>query len=572
MHRVRVRRARRSISDAVKGSGIIGDGSDLNTSGLQPPHRGQGGQPDGASSRGALNVSCGKQGTMRGVMRWFVAAGWLWLLGLTSLGLLGYGVRRHNFEAAGIAFVVVLLLFSLSHLGHWRDAPPSPEAPLVPRPQWVTLAPAALAAAAFGWTVSLGPLSDDFVLRKWAVAGEWIPPDWNFVRPLPLGVWQLLFGLGGSWAAIHLVNVLLHVVNSALVAHIGDSWLGPRAGVSAGIIFALFPTSTEAVGWSAGVFDLASTAFALGAVAVWLSRSGTAGTVRTLLLLCAGGLLSKETGLAIPLLLLLVVALSPTRPSRLQIVQVLIAGLLSVAYLAIRASTAPVVAGHLQNLPGDRRQWKDLLVRPFSGLTVPMRTDEGVDTAVYVGGLLLLTLFAIAAIRVSRASSTGHGSNRAAAVLCLGVGWVTLSTLPLLLSFYVAPNLEGSRYLYLPSAGFALAASVAFDRWGGSRLNVVASLALAGLLALFVTRLNEERHLWVAAASIRDALLTDAARVARAQACGSLAVRDAPDAVRGVFVFREGLAVALDAVATVAGGRSCELRWTGSALTSADPP
>ena len=81
---------------------------------------------------------------MRGVMRWLVAAGWLWLLALTLLGLIGYGVRRHNFEAAGIAFVVVLLLFALSHLGWERDAPTSPEAPVVPRPQWVTLVPACL--------------------------------------------------------------------------------------------------------------------------------------------------------------------------------------------------------------------------------------------------------------------------------------------------------------------------------------------------------------------------------------------------------------------------------------------
>ncbi|MCC6771641.1 MAG: hypothetical protein IT360_10575, partial [Gemmatimonadaceae bacterium] len=362
-----------------------------------------------------------------------------------------------------------------------------------------------------------------------------------------------------------------HAVNSALVAHIGSSWLGPRAGVSAGIIFALFPTSTEAVGWGAGVFDLASTAFALGAVAVWLSQPGKAGNVWTLSLMCVGGLLSKETGLAIPALLLLVVAVSPVQPSRPRIIQVLIAGSLSLGDLAVRASLASVVAGHLQNLPGDRRQWKDLLVRPFSGLTVPMRTDEGVESTVYVGGLLLLTLFAIGAIRVLRASATGNASNRAAAVLCLGIGWITLSTLPLLLSFYVAPNLEGSRYLYLPAAGFALAASGAFARWGGSRLNVFASVALAGLLILSVTRLNEERHLWVAAANTRDALLTDAARITRAQGCGSLAVQDAPDNVRGVYVFRQGLREALGAIATEVGGKPCELRWTGSALTSAAP-
>lgn len=509
---------------------------------------------------------------MRAVMRWLVAAGWLWLLGLTLLGLLGYGVRRHNFEAAGIAFVVGLVLFSLAHLGRKGDSPSAPDRPANSRPLSVTLVPAALAAAAFGWTVGLGPLSDDFVLRKWAVAGELLPSDWNFVRPLPLGVWQLLFGLGGSWAAIHVVNVLLHSVNSALVAHVGASWLGPRAGVSAGILFALFPTSTEAVGWGAGVFDVASTSFALGAVAVWLSQSDKVGHAWTLPLMCVAGFLSKETGIAIPALLLLVAAMAPFQPSRGRVVQLLIAGMLGLGYLATRALSAPVIAGHLQNLPGDRRQWKDLVVRPFSGLAVPIRTDEGVKATVYIVGLLLLALFAIAVFRVLRTSAVEPASNRAAAVLCLGIGWITLSTLPLLLSFYVAPNLEGSRYLYLPAAGFALAVSVAFEHSGGSRPNVFALVALAGLLALFATRLNEERYLWVGAANTRDALLTDAARVARAQTCGSLTVQDAPDAVRGVFVFREGLAEALGAIATEAGGKPCELRWTGSALTEAYPP
>ena len=110
-----------------------------------------------------------------------------------------------------------------------------------------------------------------------------------------------------------------------------------------------------------------------------------------------------------------------------------------------------------------------------------------------------------------------------------------------------------------------------FGSWGGSRLRVFVAVALAGLLTLFVTRLNAERKLWVAAADTRDALLTDAARVARAQACSSLAVQDAPDTVRGVFVFREGLAEALDAIPTEAGGKPCELRWTGSGLTATDP-
>ena len=150
-----------------------------------------------------------KEGNVSRVLLMPAVIGSLWLVGLTALALLGYGVKRHHFEAAGLVFGVGLF----------------------------------------------------------AVAS---PIDgWPYMRPLPLALWQLILAAGGGWTALHVVNVVIHAVNSVLVARIGSAWLGPRAGVVAGTIFAMFPASTEAVAWNAGAFDMIATCCVLLAVTMW---------------------------------------------------------------------------------------------------------------------------------------------------------------------------------------------------------------------------------------------------------------------------------------------------------------
>jgi hypothetical protein len=54
------------------------------------------------------------------------AIGWLWLLALLLAGLLGFAVRRHHFESAGIAFGIGFAVFAvLVGRGHWPTPPPN---------------------------------------------------------------------------------------------------------------------------------------------------------------------------------------------------------------------------------------------------------------------------------------------------------------------------------------------------------------------------------------------------------------------------------------------------------------
>jgi hypothetical protein len=89
----------------------------------------------------------------------------------------------------------------------------------------------------------------------------------------------------------------------------------------------------------------------------------------------------------------------------------------------------------------------------------------------------------------------------------------------------------------------------------------VAGIALVLVLAVYVSRLQDERAIWQGAAATRDAVLAEAQRAIDAGACASVTVADPPDAVDGAFVFRNGLDVALRGLRVAAAGPPCVLRW-----------
>jgi hypothetical protein len=492
------------------------------------------------------------------------AIGWLWLAALLLAALLGYDVRRHHFESAGIAFGAGAALFAIAGVRGRPAAPVQSHGSAV-----AICVSAAVALGAFAWTLSLGPLSDDFVLRRWAMAGEWVPEGWPHVRPLPLALWRLIFASGGDWTALHVLNVVVHALNAALVAALACGWLGPRPGIVAGVTFALFPASTEAVAWSAAIFDLLATLCALCATVVWVRWAPSARQAVALLGCCVAGLCSKEIAIAIPFLLALTTLIGPIgappqwrRRTSAWAVTIVATG----GYLVWRAFSSPAVAGHLDAFPADRREWKDLLVRPFAALAVPVRTEAGLPLEAYLVGLAVLVLCALllVGIRGRRPEVDRSVHFDQSAVLIVGLGWVILTSVPLLGQFYVSASLQGGRYLYLPAVGFAILVSAAFA--GPPKRTAVAGMAFVLLLGLYLGVLRHERTVWRQAAALRDAVLTRAAAGIRASGCRSLEIADAPDSFQGAFVFREGLPEALAGMEYDGAGVPCRFRWDGSTV------
>lgn len=353
-----------------------------------------------------------------------VLLGWLWVVSLVIGGLLGADVRRHHFESAGLAFGLALVAYALVALR--GSGTPLLQYHGRPMRQLSTWAPALLAVGAFGWTFGLGPLSDDYVLADWAQRGDLLPAQWPYVRPLPLALWRVIFSVGGSWGALHALNVALHACNAMAVGLLARRRLGVMGGVVAGTVFAVFPAGMEAVAWNASIFDLLATTFVLIAILLAPSASASAASAAGLAAACAGGVLSKETAVAIPALIALDAFLSSSgaRDIKRLAVPLTISIVVIGAGLGARTLLTTSMSSHLDNLPDGRREVKDLITRPYAALAVPFRTEHGMDAEHYVAaGVHYFCFWELRRMSSAMVGTThsGHGAGRRKAC-CLGSG------------------------------------------------------------------------------------------------------------------------------------------------------
>jgi hypothetical protein len=118
--------------------------------------------------------------------------------------------------------------------------------------------------------------------------------------------------------------------------------------------------------------------------------------------------------------------------------------------------------------------------------------------------------------------------------------WVLLPVAPIWAFFFVASDLQGARYLYLPAMGWAaLLVALTADQpnsgvWRRVQVTLTASLIVTGAYGV-------ARHLgpWAEAADLRDAV-ENAALAAGMNQCPAVALSNLPDSVKGAYVFRNG--------------------------------
>jgi hypothetical protein len=124
-------------------------------------------------------------------------------------------------------------------------------------------------------------------------------------RPLVTQSYALQWMLHGHRAwAFHLVNILLHAGVCAAVAELGRRLAGWRVGLIAGLLFAAHPVHSEAV---AGIVGRAELGCALGtilALVFFLRRPMAVPRALAIFAVSVLAILSKEPGMLIPLLLL----------------------------------------------------------------------------------------------------------------------------------------------------------------------------------------------------------------------------------------------------------------------------
>jgi hypothetical protein len=466
------------------------------------------------------------------------------------------GTKRHHVESAGFIFSVVAAAVLIASR-HERPRSPAASGSVVTT---VAVAVAAAGCLMLYRALDVGLLSDDFVLKSWAGSGRWLGEGSAFARPAVLKVWRLIVDLGGGPKSLHALNLLLHALNTVLCVTVARRLgLLPSAALAAGAVFVFWPTQIEPVVWNSGMFDVLMTSFVLTCIAI---NPFAAGRSRPMLLAAivaaaAAALLCKETAIAVPLLWAVCYAPKFNRDRWFWCVFGCLCGL-CVAYVGSRYLLGlPLSSGTSLT----RYVLKEQLSRTIGGLALPL-TDPTAHAHPWAAVLLAATAVAAALMAVVPASDGAEYAS------VQGVLWALIAAAPTIGYLFIGPDLEGSRYLYLPCVGWGLFVAAALER---ARRNwwtkPMWALAAAALVVAVSERQGLAAH-WTDAASLRDSILDQAVIASHRHDCRAVIAIGLPARVRGAQLFNNGFAEAFDARPDrrVDGSRVCQLEWSDGAF------
>lgn len=171
--------------------------------------------------------------------------------------------------------------------------------------------------------------------------------------------------------------------------------------------------------------------------------------------------------------------------------------------------------------------------------------------------IVLLALFSMRAIDVpSRRLFYGMSA------------WVLIGTAPAITFFFIAPDLQSSRYLYLATIGWAGLLVAMTARGRVRQVEYITSGFLVVLIASGVFGVRWHLEPWRQAAAARDRFELAAEHDPRVMGCSTQAIgiRNPPDSVKGAFVLRNGAVEALRrdlrvAPTTGASDSDCVFAW-----------
>ena len=435
---------------------------------------------------------------------------------------------RYRVESAATIFAALVLIRCAPHSIASDDA--AVRESRVPLWLWPLFVVASVIL--FARSLSVGLLSDDYVLLARAVRFDFSAFNAYGFRPVPLFVWGVLHHMGASDPVFHLFNLLLHGTNAFLVVKVANAYVkGLGWAVSAGVLLLTLPINVEAVVWCSGIFDLSAATLVL--TAILLGRryrdNATPGNRLFLVATCLGGLLCKETAVVAPLLVMLD-AWATRHPVRralwLDCAMTIAAGAVyGIVRLQSNSAGGPVLTGFIL---------QRYLFGSVGALAAPWHADliSGYAWLAVLWALAVIVLFA-----APEPEAAGHARRPVALA-----SWLVVSTLPAVAFLFVSPQLEGARYVYLSSAGWAAILMLRIESLQAARPGL-RPLALVGLLGFAAAgAFGIHRHMapWQEAAQLRDRVERAGLALYKSANCASLSLDTLPDSVRGAYVFRNG--------------------------------
>jgi hypothetical protein len=377
-----------------------------------------------------------------------------------------------------------------------------------------------LCAAAFARTAGSYFLSDDFVLLQ--NASDYRRDTWHmfirgggdgFFRPLIyMTIWWTKAAVGQNPWLWHAIAIAIHAANCALVYFLAAAVGYSRFTTAlASILFAVHGTRPETVVWMSGRFDLLATFFALLTLVAF--RLGWRWMA---LLAMIPALLCKESAYAIPFMLIVIAKRwRETIPFWMA----------AAVMFAYRWRLMQGIGGYIT--PGGKLEVLSIgLIPVLKGFALRIWATMffPINWSTNPGWLLSAALIAFV---VAVLWSTRSPMKAVAIPLALTV----VAALPTFHRLLIGPDLENSRYLYLPSIGFCLLlASMANGKPAVAALMVIFSLAA----------LEHNLTEWNTAAARADSTCGAATAAVRSPS-ERIAIVGLPGALHGVYFFQNGL-------------------------------
>ena len=390
------------------------------------------------------------------------------------------------------------------------------------------LVPAGLAVAVYCNTLLNGFVNDDehqILLNPWIQSWSFIPKIfhssvWEFMgtrtvtdyyRPMMHLANMLLYHLFGFQpAAYHLTMVLLHAANTVMVVLLTRrliQWSAPPSESSenapgwllsvpfvAGLLFAAHPVHTEAVDWIASLPELMFTLFFL--LSLWFYIAPAGPLMAPSLIFFGLALLCKETAVTLPAIL---IAFDLALRKKSRIKEYGAYAVTAAVYLVIRHSILSAIMISNRNYWGLNvfelllnalilfRDYLGLLILPVSlNFWHPFHPVKS------------WSLEGITAIAVCLAYLGAAGIAWKKNRLCFFSLLVLL--IPLAPAFYISAlpfKVFAERYLYLPSAGYAILVAVFIHHlatW--RRLRAAAAAIVIIIMALHSTATILRNKVW----------------------------------------------------------------------------
>jgi len=466
--------------------------------------------------------------------------------------------QRFHVESAALIFLAVGLIVRL--VRSRRSEPEPTMSTTLPRFLWVFFC--GLAVALYWPALTVGFLSDDFVLLTYASSWNIGPVTASLFRPIPLFIWAVVLQAGSGSTLLHLLNVLLHGANAYLTTRLVQGWTRNRTwSVLAGLLVLTAPLAPEAVVWLSGVFDVLAATLVLTCILIarrYERHLSPATRIQFVAVgIAAAG--SKETA-AVAVGLVLIDAWARRVVSRTLLIDTgILAAIVGVFGFIRLASAFGLVRPPLTKYVAQRA-----IFGSFGGLAVPWHIDviHRFSWMPLIGVVILVYLLIVFFLDPDRSSQRSKLAVAAAL-------WVLVSILPVFPILFIGPDLQQSRYLYLPMTGWAALIAVIAGAGNRSYLKPLSYAAVVGLIVIAACGTVLHLRPWKEAARLRGMVEASAVDLQMSK-CPTATLSDLPDSVDGAYVFRNGGTEAfardlhVNAVLGDSASGRCVFRWSDS--------